>query len=131
MGMPLIRHVRYEDFIAVVSDGASDLHDFQAAIDTLVRQMGTLHFHNVLVDLRGATLAPLPEAIMVEAVSYLRRMGLGVVNRIAFVTDPDDEVRTERVQSAECIARLLGMHLRSFQDYSEALDWLNDPTEGP
>jgi hypothetical protein len=131
MGTPLIRHVRYEDFIAVVSAGASDLHDFQAAIDTLVRQMGTLHFYHVLVDLRGATLVPIPEPIWVEALSYLRGKGLGVVNRIAFVTDPDDEVRTDRVQGAERIAQRLGLHLRSFQEYSEALDWLNDPTEGP
>src|SRR3954469_24461595 len=129
MGAPLIRHVRYEDFIAVVSDGVSELDDFKATIDTLVRQMGTLHFYHVLVDLRGATLAPLPEPILVEALSYLRQVGLGVVNRIAFVSDPDDEVRTERGQSAEGLTPLLGMHLRSFQDYSEALDWLNDPTE--
>ena len=129
MATPLIRHVRYEDFIAVLSEGARDLRDFQAAVDTLVRRMGTLHYHHVLVDLRGATLAPLPEAILVEATSYLRRMRLGVWNRIAVVTDPADEARTGRVRSAERIAQLLEMHLRSFQDYREALDWLNDLTE--
>src|SRR4051812_790330 len=126
MGMPLIRHVRYEDFIAVLSDGVHDLRDFQEVIDTLVRQMGTLHYDHVLVDLRGAPLPPLPEAIMVEVMSYLRRMNLGVLNRTAFVTDPDDKTRTERVHSAEGIAQLLGMHMRGFEDYSEALDWLND-----
>ena len=68
---------------------------------------------------------------MVDAASYLRRMGFGVSNRVAFVTDPDDEVRTDRVHSAERIAQMLEMHFRSFQDYAEALDWLNDPTEGP
>jgi hypothetical protein len=131
MGTLLIRQVRYVDFIAVLSEGASDLRDFQAAIDTLVRQMGPLRSDHVLVDLRGATLPPLPEAVMVEALSYLRRTGLGVENRVAFVTDPDDEVRTGRVQGAGRIARLLEMDLRGFQDYSEALDWLNAPTEGP
>ena len=130
MGTPLIRHVRYEDFVAVRSEGASDLRDFQAAIDTLAQQIGTLYSHHILVDLRGK-LKPLPEALMVDAASYLRRMGLGVSNRIAFVTDPDDEVRTDRVHSAERIAQMLEMHFRSFQDYGEALDWLNDPTEGP
>src|SRR4051794_39813383 len=117
MAMPLIRHVRYDDFVAIRSEGASGLDDFQAAIDTLVRQMGTLFSHHVLVDLRGAKLKPLPEAFMLNAVSYLRRMGLGVSNRIAFVTVADDEVRTDRVHDAERIARMLEMHVRSFQDY--------------
>ena len=64
-------------------------------------QMGTLHFHHVLVDLRHAVIAPLPEALLVEAVSYLSRLGVGVVNRVAFVTDPADGVRWDRVQGAD------------------------------
>ena len=74
-----------------------------------------MFFHRILVDLRRAVIAPLPAAILVEAVSYLRRLGVGVVNRGAFVTDPADGVRSERVQEAERIAALMGMHLRSFQ----------------
>ena len=128
MGAPLIRHVRYEDFIALVSDGVGDLDGFRLAADTLVRQMGSLHFHHILVDLRRAVIAPLPEALLVEAMSYLRRLGVGVVNRIAFVTDPADWIRSGRVQVAERIAALMEMQLRSFQDYGEALDWLNEPT---
>ena len=130
MGAPLIRHVRYEDFIALVSDGVGNLDGFRLAADTLVRQMGSLHFHHILVDLRRAVIEPLPEALLVEAISYLRRQGVGVLNRVALVTDPADVVRSERAQAAERIAALMGVHLRSFQDYSEALDWLNDPTQG-
>jgi hypothetical protein len=126
---PLIRHVRYEDFIALVSEGVGDLDGLRLAADTLVQQMGSLHFHHILVDLRRAVIAPIPEALLVEAMSYLRRLGVGVVNRVAFVTDPADGVRSERAQEAERIAALMGMHLHSFQDYSEALDWLNDPTQ--
>jgi hypothetical protein len=124
---PLIRHVRYQDFIALISDGVGDLASFRSAIDTLVRQMGTLDYHHILVDLRHAVIPPLPEAVLVESARYLRDLGLGVLNRIAIVTDPADELRTEPVAVAERIALLLGMHLRGFQDYSEALDWLNDP----
>jgi hypothetical protein len=127
VGEPLIRHVRYEDFIALVSDGVGDLNGFRSAADALVRQMGSLHFHHILVDLRRAAIAPIPEAIVVEGISYLSRLGIGVVNRIAFVTDPADEIRTERARVAERVAALMGMHLRSFQDYGDALDWLNDP----
>src|SRR5262249_28638081 len=131
MGMPLIRHVRYEDFIAVLSGGASDLRDFQETVDTIVRQMGPLHHHHVLVDLRGATIAPLPQVTMVEALNYLRRVGLGVSNRIAFVAGVGDEVRMERLKLAEAITRQMGMHFRAFEAYEEALDWLNEPTGGP
>jgi hypothetical protein len=126
----LIRHVRYEDFISLVTEGVSDLNDFKSAADTLVRQMGTLHYHNILVDLRHAVIAPLAEDLLVEAMSYLRDLGLGVLNRIAFVTAPADEARSKRVQTAERIALLLGMRVRGFQDYSQALDWLNEPTQG-
>jgi hypothetical protein len=131
VGEPLVRHVRYEDFINVISEGACDLSDFRSTADAVVRQMGPLHHHHVLLDVRGAVVGPLPEPLLVEAASYLRRLGLGVLNRVAIVTDPADEVRSERAQIAERIATQLGMHVRSFQDYSEALDWLNDPTEGP
>jgi hypothetical protein len=131
VGVPLIRQVRYEDFIALVSDGVGDLSGFRLAADTLVRQMGNLHFHHIMVDLRRAVIAPIPRAILVEAVRYLHRLGVGVVNRVAVVTDSADGVRSERAQEAERIAALMGMHLRSFQDHSEALDWLNDPTQKP
>src|SRR5262249_24498252 len=106
VGAPLIRHVRYEDFIALVSEGVGDLNGFRSAADTLVRQMGTLHHHHILVDLRRAVTPPLPEAVLVEPVSYLHRLGVGVLNRVAFVTDRTDEVRSERVQIAERIAPL-------------------------
>jgi hypothetical protein len=128
---PLIRHVRYEDFFALISEGVGDLSGLRSAADSLVRQMGGLHHHHVLVDLRGAVVEPLPEAVMIEAANYLRGLGLGVSNRIAIVTDPDDEVRTERARTAERVAAQLNMYICSFQDYGEALDWLNDPTQGP
>ena len=56
---------------------------------------------------------------------------MGVLNRVAIVTDPDDVVRSERVEIAERIALLMGMNLRSFQEDSEALDWLNEPNQKP
>lgn len=130
MGEPLIRHVRFEDFIALTSDGVGDLDGLRSAADTLVRQMGTLHFHHLLVDLRRAVIPPLPELILVEAVRYLHGLGVGVLNRVAIVTDPADEVRSERVRIAELIGRQMEMQFRGFQDYAEALYWLNDPGQG-
>ena len=128
---PLVRHVRYEDFYALVSEGVRDLPSFRASVDVLLREMGNLHHHHILLDLRHAVIGPLPEAILHQAVSDLRALGIGVLNRVAIVTDQDDEIRTERVLVAEQIATLQGMHIRGFVDYGEALDWLNDPTEGP
>jgi hypothetical protein len=69
MEPPLIRHVRYEDFVALISGGAGDLEGFRAALDALVRHMGCLHFHHVLLDLRRAAIPPLPEAVLVQAMS--------------------------------------------------------------
>jgi hypothetical protein len=125
MEPPLIHHVRYDDFVALISGGASDLESFRAAVDALVRQMGSLHFHHVLLDLRRAAIPPLPEAVLVQAMSDLERRGLGVKNKLAIVFDPADEARADRASVAERIALEMGMQLRGFDDYAAALDWLS------
>jgi hypothetical protein len=127
---PLIRHVRYEDFFALLHGGAADLEPFRRALDALLAEMGPPHHHHVLFDLRGATVGPLPEALLVQAVEEVRRRGIGLSNRLAILVDPGDLVRVDRIQSAEGIAALQGLHIRGFADYGEALDWLSDPDPG-
>ena len=126
----VIRHVRYEEFVALISEGAGDLHGFQAAADALLTQMGDVAAQHVLVDLRRATIPPLPEALLARALEHLRRRGLGVENKVAVVTDPADEVRTDRADAAEAVAALLRMQVRSFRDYGAALDWLSEAERG-
>jgi hypothetical protein len=127
---PLIRHVRYEDFFALTSAGVRDLADFKAAVDHLLAEMGAPHHHHVLFDLRAATVPPLPEAGLIEAISYLASKGVGEVNKLAIVVDPDDPERPERMEVAERIATLMGLHIRGFDDYGEALDWISNPDPG-
>jgi hypothetical protein len=127
---PHIRHVRYEDFFALISEGVGDLSSFRSAIDTLVREMGEPHHHHLLVDLRRAAIKPLPEALLVEAMSYLRAKGLGRLNKVALVVDRDDWERRNRTAALERIALAMEMHVHSFEDYAEALDWLSEPTQG-
>ena len=122
----LIHHVRYDEFISLVSDGVRDLDGFRAAVDALVEQARPLHYHPILMDLRQAPLGPLPEVLLVEAASYLHRKGIGVKNRAAIVADSADSVRRERLAVAERIAAVMGMNLRCFGDYGEALDWLSE-----
>jgi hypothetical protein len=125
-----IRHVSYEDFFALVSEGAGDLSGFRSAIDTLVRQMGDPHYHQVLFDLRHATIGPLPEALLVEAMGYMRSKGLGRLNKVAVVVDRDDQERRDRTAVLERIALVMEMQFRTFEDYAEALEWLSGPTQG-
>ena len=126
----VIRQVRYEEFVALISEGAGDLDGFQAAADALLAQMGDVAAQHVLVDLRRATIPPLPEALLARALEYLRRRGLGVKNKVAVVTDPGDGVRTDRADAAEAVAAFLLMQVRSFRDYAAALDWLNEEDRG-
>ena len=50
---PTIRHVRYEDFYSLSSEGVGDLEGFCRAIDALVWRMGgSLSDHHVVLDLR-------------------------------------------------------------------------------
>ena len=126
----VIRHVRYEDFVALISDGASDLEGFQAAADALLAQMGDVAAQHVLVDLRRATIPPLPEALLARALEYLRHRGVGVKNKVAVVTDPGDRTRSDRADTAEADAAFLRMQVRSFRDYGAALDWLSEADRG-
>ena len=133
MGPPIghvIRHVRYEEFVALKSEGAGDFDGFLAAVDALLAQMGDVAAQHVLVDLRRATIPPLPEALLARALEHLRRLGLGVNNKVAVVTDPADEVRADRADAAEAVAALLRMQVRSFRDYDAALDWLSEAEWG-
>jgi hypothetical protein len=122
-----VRHVRYAEFMALLSRGAGDLDGFRAAVDTLLTQMGDVAAQPVLIDLRRATIPPLPEATLAQALEHLRRRGLGVKNKVAVVTDRADRVRTDRADAAEAVAAFLLMQVRSFRDYGDALDWLNEP----
>ena len=128
MGPPIghmIRHIRYEEFVALKSEGAGDFDGFLAAVDALVEQMGGAA-HHVLVDLRRATIPPLPETLLARALEHLRQRGLGVKNKVAVITDPADGVRTDRADAAEAVAAFLLMQVRSFRDYGAALDWLSE-----
>ena len=126
----VIRHIRYEEFVALKSEGAGDFDGFLAAVDALLAQMGDVAAHHVLVDLRRATIPPLPEALLARALEHLRRRGLGVKNKVAVVTDPGDRARTDRADTAEVVAAFLRMQVRSFRDYGAALDWLSEPDRG-
>ena len=129
MGPPtrhLIRHVSCADFVALTSEGAGDLDGFQAAVDALLAPMGDVAAPPVLVDLRRATIPPLPEALLARAPEQMRRRGLGVRDKLAVVTDPGDGVRTDRAEAAEAVAALLRMQVRSFRDYGAALDSLSE-----
>jgi hypothetical protein len=126
---PTIRHVRYEDFYSLTSEGAGDLGSFCRALDTLVRQMGSLSDHHVVLDLRNATIPPIDESLLTQAIDELRRRGLGVVNKVAIVYDPADSVRALRFVRGEEIAVEMGVRLRTFDDTIDALDWFNRPDE--
>jgi hypothetical protein len=126
---PTIRHVRYEDFYSLTSEGAGDLGSFCRSLDTLVLQMGRLSDHHVVLDLRKATIPPIDESLLSQAIDELRRRGLGVANKVAVVYDPADNVRALRFVRVEEIAVEMGVRLRTFDDTVDALDWLNCPDE--
>jgi hypothetical protein len=124
---PEIKHVRYADFIKLASEGVTGLDGFREAVDALCSAMGGVRAHHVLFDLRHAVTGPIPEPVLIEALELMRRRGLGVDNRVALVTHQADLVRSRRSAAAQRIAVHLGMRLRAFTDYAEALEWLNSP----
>ena len=80
MGPPIghvIRHIRYEEFVALKSEGAGDFDGFLAAVNALLAQMGDVAAHHVLVNLRRASIPPLPEATLARALEHMRRWAWG------------------------------------------------------
>lgn len=129
MGPPIghvIRQIRYEEFVALKSQGVGDFDGFLAAVDALLSQTEDVAAHHVLVDLRRASVPPLPEATLARALEHMRQLGLGVKNKVAIVTDPADEVPGDRADAAEAVAAFLQLQVRGFRDYGSALDWLNE-----
>jgi hypothetical protein len=123
---PTIRHVRYEDFYSLESEGFEDLENFRRIVDALVRRVGgSLSDHHVVLDLRHATIPPIPEAILTQALDELSRRGIGVANKVAIVYDPGDAARATRMVQGEEIAAQMGVRLRAFDDTADALDWLS------
>jgi hypothetical protein len=126
---PTIRHVRYEDFYSLSSEGIGDIESFCRAVDTLVRLMGRVSDHHVVLDLRWATIPPIPESLLTQALNELSRRGIGVANKVAIVYDPADAERATRMVRGEEIAKQIGVRLRSFDDTADALEWLNCPPD--
>jgi hypothetical protein len=126
---PTIRHVRDEDFYLLSSDGVGDIESFCRAVDALVRQMGRVSDHHVMLDLRSATIPPIPESLLTQALDELSRRGIGVSNTVAIVYDPADRDRAMRMVRGEEIAVQMGVRLRSFDDTADALEWLNCPAD--
>src|SRR5262249_4354825 len=116
MEPPRIRQIRYADFVSLISRGAGDMDGLRSAVDALLSQIGDPQVHPVLIDLRRAEIPPMPERVLVEALTYLRRRGLGVANKVAIVTDAADRARSDRADAAEAIATHMLMRVRSFRD---------------
>jgi hypothetical protein len=124
---PKIRHIRYEDFYSLSSDGVGDIESFCRALDVLVAQMGRVRDHHVVLDLRYARIPPIPESLVAQVLNELSRRGIGIDNKVAIVFDPADSVRGLRMIQGEEIAERMGLRLRSFDDTGDALEWLNLP----
>jgi hypothetical protein len=87
--------------------------------------MGSVCDHHVLLDLRRATIPPIPESELTHAIDELARRGIGVANKVAIVYDATDAVRAMMMVRAREIAVQMGIRLRSFDDTADALDWLS------
>jgi ABC-type lipopolysaccharide export system ATPase subunit len=113
---PKIRHVRYEDFYSLSSNGVGDIESFCRAVDALVQQMGGVCDHHVLLDLRRATIPPIAVSELTQAIDELARRGIGVVNKVAIVYDAADAARAMVMVRGQDIAVQMGIRLHSFDD---------------
>ena len=122
MGPPIghmIRHIRYEEFVALKSEGAGDFDGFLAVVDAAGgADGGRRRPSRTGRPERGPTIPPLPEALLARVLQHLRRRGLGVKNKVAVVTDPADGLAAcTWADAAEAVAAFLLMQVRSFRDY--------------
>lgn len=105
-----------------IRSGRIDLERTRAVLAAIVRECAARNTYRVMIDARGNPTG-LSTADIVEIVDDAARIGFRPAHRVAIL-----RVRPEALQRAKYIstlANIRGLAVRAFDDYEEALAFLN------
>src|SRR5262245_55677074 len=124
-----IRVITVRDFLRADVSGQLDLPASKRLLEELASACVGNPERHILIDGREASGSQLSSVDLLELVNTLRRLGLGLLNRIAILRVPRENF--DRARFFEMLAADRGYHVAAFDDFEEAFDWLNGGSQSP
>jgi hypothetical protein len=116
------RHISIPDFLRTDITGLVDFESSRAALTEIADSCSRSGVRHVLIDVRMARALNLGVPDIFTLVMYMMTLGFDRGYQIALLYEPQDEIERSKL-FAEC-ANLQGMNVASFQDFEQAIEWL-------
>ncbi len=117
-----IRVIPAHEFLRADVSGHLDLPASKLLLEQLAAASAGSPDRHILIDVRGISAAQLSSVDLFELVQALRRVGLGLLNRIAVLRRARDGF--DRARFFEMLAAERGFQVGAFEDFEAALTWL-------
>jgi hypothetical protein len=117
-----IRVIPAQEFLRADVHGRLDLTASKLLLEQLAAACAGSPERHILIDVRDISAAQLSSVDLFELVQALRRVGLGLLNRIAVLRRTRDGF--DRARFFEMLAAERGFQVGVFEDFEAALTWL-------
>ena len=117
-----IRVIPARDFLRANVDGHFDLEASKALLRELAAAVVGCQDRHILIDTRATGTPVLTSSDLFELVQTLKKLGLGLLNRIAILRQLKDTF--DRGRFFEMLATDRGLQVGAFDDFESAFEWL-------
>jgi hypothetical protein len=118
-----IRVISAKEFLRADVRGEPDLATSKRILEELAAAGGADPGRDILLDVRQTGAPVLTSVDLFELVQVFRKLGLGVLNRIAILRLVKDEF--DRARFFEMLATDRGLNVTVFDDFESACEWLH------
>lgn len=126
-----IKIYRIKDFIRLTESGQIDVARSKRIIHRIAAAAAHHADHNILLDLRGTTVAKQSFGAIMELALETARYKSVFRGKIANVI-PDDKERIDTARYLKACMDIEGFQYEVFTDFEAAIEWLSDVEEvGP
>lgn len=122
-----IRVISAREFLRADVQGQPDLAASRQILEELAAAGGADPGRDILLDVRDTGAPVLTSVDLFELVQVFRKLGLGVLNRIAILRRVKDEF--DRARFFEMLATDRGLNVAVFEDFEPAFTWLHGSGE--
>jgi len=117
-----VRVIPARDFLRVDVENKLNLAESKKLLEEIAAAGAGKPDQNILVDLREAAGAPMLSSVDIfELVQTLRKLGLGILNKIAILRHPPHDF--DRARFFEMLATDRGCQVGVFEDFETAFAW--------
>jgi hypothetical protein len=118
-----IRVISAREFLRADVQGQPDLATSRQILEELAAAGGADPGRDILLDVRDTGAPVLTSVDLFELVQVFRKLGLGVLNRIAILRRVKDEF--DRARFFEMLATDRGLNVAVFEEFEPAFTWLH------